>query len=103
MGAEAVQVMVELKANPTTINNKKQSALSLASFNEHENVVDYLQTLEPVLQVVQLQGLATQARMIRNERIRAHQEMLEFELAMKKKEEERARKAAAEQEEDGEE
>ena len=39
-----------------TTNKKRQSALQLASLNGHENVVEFLQTLEPVLQVVQLQG-----------------------------------------------
>merc|ERR1719389_1168601 len=67
---DAVSVMVELKANPTTMNKKQQSALQLASLNGHENVVEFLQTLEPVLQVVQLQGLVNQARMIRDERIK---------------------------------
>ena len=40
-----------------TMNKKRQSALKLASVNGHESVVEFLQTLEPVLQVVQLQGL----------------------------------------------
>lgn len=40
-----------------TMNKKRQSALKLASVNGHEGVVEFLQTLEPVLQVVQLQGL----------------------------------------------
>merc|ERR1712025_828687 len=87
---DAVRVMVELKANPTTMNKKRQSALQLASLNGHENVVEFLQTLEPVLQVVQLQGLANQARMIRDEKLNEHREMLEFELAMAKKQQEMA-------------
>jgi len=87
---DCVQVMVELKANPTTMNKKRQSALKLASVNGHESVVEFLQTLEPVLQVVQLQGLARQARSIRDERIKEHEEMIAFQLAMAKKEQERA-------------
>ena len=39
-----------------TMNKKRQSGLQLASLNGHESVVEFLQTLEPVLQVVTLQG-----------------------------------------------
>ena len=39
-----------------TMNKKRQSGLQLASLNGHEDVVEFLQTLEPVLQVVELQG-----------------------------------------------
>jgi len=97
---DCVQVMAELKANPTTMNKKRQSALKLASVNGHESVVEFLQTLEPVLQVVQLQGLARQARSIRDERIKEHEEMIAFQLAMAKKEQERAKAAV---EDDGQE